>query len=186
MNEVEMIEKARTDVGAMEKLLLQYKPLVNSIARKYFLLNGDMDDLVQEGMIGLYKAISTYSADKNASFKTFASICITRKIQTKIKKENTAKNRAFMQVLELTEQNDIPNDKENPEYNLIKKQTYEQMQKCIEEHLSPFEKKVLNLYLAGKNYTSIANELETGVKSVDNALTRVRIKLSQFLDDIKD
>lgn len=145
-----------------------------------------MDDLVQEGMIGLYKAISTYSADKNASFKTFASICITRKIQTKIKKENTAKNRAFMQVLELTEQNDIPNDKENPEYNLIKKQTYEQMQKCIEEHLSPFEKKVLNLYLAGKNYTSIANELETGVKSVDNALTRVRIKLSQFLDDIKD
>ena len=104
MSEVEMIEKAKTDVDAMEKLLLQYKPLVNSIARKYFLLNGDMDDLVQEGMIGLYKAISTYSADKNASFKTFASICITRKIQTKIKKENTAKNRAFMQVLELTEQ----------------------------------------------------------------------------------
>lgn len=185
MEELELLEKSKNDNFAIEELLSLYKPLVSKIARQYFLIGGDIDDLMQEGMIGLYKAINSYDLTKQASFKTFANLCITRQIQSAIKKANANKNKVFLELVDFynDEHLYLATNKENPELNYISKQNYNALQDYISKTLSSLEKTVLNYYLAGANYQLIADKLEINKKSVDNALNRIRTKLTSYLDD---
>jgi len=186
MNELELIKKARTDENAFEKLLADYKLLVCKISRSYFIVGGDIDDLIQEGMIGLYKAINTYDENKNTSFKTFAILCIKRQIQTAIKKSNTNKSKMFHKLFGKDEINffDVPSNKENPEENFISRENCNTINDAIKTTLSKMEQNVLSEYLQWYSYDQIANNLGMNKKSVDNALGRIRSKLSHFLSDI--
>ena len=183
--EVELIEKAKTDKNTVEILLNTYKPLVCKIARQYFLAGGEIDDLVQEGMIGLYGAINSYSADKNASFKTFATLCIKRKMQSAIKKANSKKNSLFGELFddEMLDVVDITSEKENPEKNAISKEKYAYIINEVKTKLSELELVILKKYLDGLSYDDISKELNISKKSVDNALFRIRAKLLHLLDD---
>ena len=169
----------------IENLLVQYKPLVIKIARQYFLMGGDIDDLVQEGMIGLYKAIKTFDDSKNASLKTFATLCIKRQIQSTVKKSNALKNNVFNDLFDdkILEIIDRPSAKENPEERAISKQKYEYINNEIHSKLSNFEREVLKKYLAGLSYNDISKEFNVTIKSIDNALSRIRTKLCFLLND---
>ena len=186
MEEKELLRQAKTDEFAVEKLLSQYKPLVIKIARRYFLVSGDIDDLVQEGTIGLYKAIKSFDENRDASFKTFATICITRQLQSLIRKEHTQKNAVFYDLLDsdFLENLDIASNIENPEMVAISNQNMEYINSQTKLLLSKFEYEILQKYLSGKSYTQIAEESNVSKKSVDNALHRLRLKLSHLLDDI--
>lgn len=187
MNELELLKSAQTDENAVEELLKRYKPLVIKIARRYFLVCGDIDDLVQEGTIGLYKAIMAYNQEKEASFLTFATLCIKRQLQSLIRKENTQKNSVFLEIFDNEDMDkliNIPSNKENPEQVAISNQNMKYIKQEIKSQLSDFEYKVLQKYLNGMSYERIAVESETNKKSIDNALARLRAKLSHLLDDI--
>ena len=186
MNEKELLKKAKTDDSAVEELLKKYKNLVLKIARHYFIVGGDIDDLTQEGMIGLYKAINSYCEEREANFKTFATLCIKRQILSAIKKANAKKNQVFMHLFDNSSLVflDVPTNRENPEFNYISKENYNIINKEIQNNLSKMELQVLKEYLAGENYVDIAKKLNVQKKSVDNALARIRQKLTHFLDDI--
>ena len=186
MNDKELLEKAKTDKVAVEELLKKYKNIVLKIARHYFIVGGDIDDLMQEGMIGLYQAINTYDESKEASFKTFAMLCIKRRILTAIKKANAKKNQIFLYLVDNDSLVffDKPSNRENPEINYISKENFDYINEAIHKKLSKLEQKVLKLYLAGESYIEIAQKLKIEKKSVDNALARIRHKLSCILDDI--
>lgn len=189
MNEIELLNSAQTDEYAVEELLKKYKPLVIKIARRYFLVCGDIDDLVQEGTIGLYKAIMAYNQKKEASFITFATLCIKRQLQSLIRKENAQKNAVFLELFDnedISKLIDIPTNKGNPEQVVISNQNLQYIKNEIKSQLSDFEYKVLQRYLNGMSYEQIANESGTNKKSIDNALARLRAKLSHLLDDINN
>ena len=184
MEEKELLKLAKTDEASMEVLLTRYKPLVSKIARQYFAMGGEYDDLVQEGMIGLYKAIQSYDDSKEASFKTFASLCITRQMLSAIRKTKTIKGKMFAELIDdelITV--DTVSDIENPEELAISKQKGEFINQEIQSNLSEFELKVLIKYCSGMSYDDIATECEVSKKSVDNALSRIRSKLLHLLDD---
>jgi RNA polymerase sporulation-specific sigma factor len=185
MNELELLEKSKTDEKAVEKLLTMYKPLVLKIARGYFIVGEEIDDIVQEGMIGLYKAINSYEEEK-AGFKTFATLCIKRQILSAIKKANTNKSKMFWDLCDDQTLDFFlaPSNKENPENKIISKENYNLLNSTIQNSLSDLEKSVLKEYLAGGKYEEIANKLGMEKKSVDNALNRIRNKLLHLLDDI--
>lgn len=187
MEELDLLKTAQTDENSMETLLSNYKPLVSKIARQYFVVGGEYDDLVQEGMIGLYKAIKNYDEKKDASFKTFATLCINRQMLSAIRKTKTIKNKMFLELLddELISTIDTISDVENPEELAISKQKGEYINKEIKDNLSKFELKVLLKYCSGLSYDSIASECNVDKKSVDNALSRIRSKLLHLLDDTK-
>ena len=186
MEEIELLKIAKTDKSAVEELLKTYKPLVIKLSRRYFLAGGELDDLVQEGMIGLYNAINSFDEKKDASFKTFATLCITRRLQSAIRRENTQKNKVFLELFdtELMNSINIPSDRENPEARIISQENYEHINSEIEKLLSKFEYDILKKYLSGLSYDQIADESGVSKKSVDNALSRLRAKLSHLLDDI--
>ena len=168
---------------SVEEILEQYKPLVMSIARRYYLVGAELDDLIQEGMIGLYKAINSYESDKNASFSTFANLCITRQIQSAIKNGNRLKNSFFKEIMN---EDDVAlqlllSPQPNPEDKVILEEEYFLIKKEINEKLSQLEKNILNIYLTGKSYEEIAFKLGVTKKSVDNALNRIRNKLAYLL-----
>lgn len=171
----------------VEEVMAEYKPLVAKIAHKYFLYGGEIDDLMQEGMIGLYKAIIGYDDKKQASFKTFANLCITRQIQSAIRTANSKKNVMFLDILDNSDKNfDVASNKENPEKNLIENQNYELILNEINKNLSNKELQILNEYLEGYSYEQIAKKLNLERKSVDNALVRIRAKLLKYLKEIND
>ncbi|MBM7623966.1 RNA polymerase sporulation sigma factor SigH [Sporohalobacter salinus] len=180
---------------AMEYLLKKYKSFVRNRARSYFLIGADRDDLIQEGMIGLYKAICDYEVEKLASFRSFAELCITRQLITAIKKATRQKHqplnsyvsfsqpiydqdstRTLLDVLEGSELN-------NPEEQFISYEAYELLEENIKEMLSELELNVLLEYLEGKTYEEIATALDRHVKSVDNALQRIKKKVENFLEE---
>lgn len=178
------------DIGPDEKMsvqdiLITYKPLVRKLARQYYLVGGDIDDLVQEGMIGLFKATKSYELNKNASFKTYATLCIKRQMQTAVKKSLAQKNSVFRELFDNSslEVNKIPSLKENPEQKIISKENLDYINAEIKRKLSKMEQKVLNEYLKGLSYESIANNLGLSKKSIDNALSRIRSKLTYLLDN---
>lgn len=187
MEDKKLIILAKTDENAVEQLCKKYKSLVSSIARRYFIVGGDIDDITQEGMIGLYKAISSYEENKHASFKTFAALCIKRQIFTAIKKANSKKNQVFLALFDndAMAMFDQPSNRENPEKNFISKENIEYLNQVINNKLSRMEKLVLKEYLDGKSYTDVALLLNLPKKSVDNALNRIRQKLSHLLGDIE-
>ncbi len=173
---------------AMNELLTKYKSTVNMLARSYFLIGGDMEDIVQEGMIGLYKAILSFSGEK-ASFKTFAHICIKHQIQTAIRKASSQKNMLLSSALPIYELEDneddmdkneiiLPSQLPSPDDTILANENIKELKKKINENLSNLEIKVLSLYLKGYSYNEISEIGEISKKSIDNALSRIKNKLN--------
>ena len=179
------------DKLAFDYLINRYKDLVNIKVSKYFIVGAERDDIVQEGLIGLFKAIKSYKPDMKNSFKTFANMCIERQLITAIKTSNRQKHMPLNSYLSLNlsayaeeESNsdtaliDIFNTNliEDPLDTITKKEYYQDLEDTIDKSLSDFEKRVLNQYINGKSYMQIAENLDTPVKSVDNAIQRIRKK----------
>ena len=178
---------------AEEELFARYKSVVSSVARSYFLMGAELDDLIQEGMIGLYKACQKFS-EKQASFKTFAYLCIKRQIQTAVKQANRQKYKMLNNYISLDSQGGyktgengedeavliLPSEKLSPDAEIIQKENYKEIVKKIKSALSPLELKVLTLYLKGNSYQTISIEVGKSYKSVDNLLYRIKNKL-EFL-----
>ncbi|WP_128896451.1 RNA polymerase sporulation sigma factor SigH [Longirhabdus pacifica] len=182
------------NVEALEYLINKYKNFVRSKARSYFLIGADKEDIVQEGMIGLYKSIRDFRGDKLSSFKAFAELCITRQIITAIKTATRQKHIPLNSYVSLDkpiydEESDrtlldvICGSKiSNPEELMISKEEYSGLEDKMEELLSSLERKVLMLYLEGRSYQEIAVDLKRHVKSIDNALQRVKRKLERYIE----
>lgn len=176
---------------ALECLFDKYKELVNMKVSKYFIIGAEKEDIVQEGMIGLYKAIKNYEEDKQNSFKSFANLCIERQLITAIKTSNRQKHMPLNSSLSLNtpvyeNEDDISlmelfNSKiaEDPLDTITKKEYYKLVGNKIDEHLSNFEKQVLSRFAAGDSYIKIAEKLDAPVKSIDNAIQRIRKKASK-------
>lgn len=185
------------DGDAFEQLCDKFKPMINAIARKYFLVGAGTDDLIQEGTIGLYRACIDYNKEQpTASFKTFAVLCIRRRIQSALKANNRNKNLPLNTYISIdtqgmlvvgVKQNEQDDDEESgiyinpdlmsPENNLLSQENVDEINTYINTLLSEFEKKVLSLYVEGCNYIEIAKKLQKDPKSIDNALNRIKIKL---------
>ena len=181
------------DDAALEYLLNKYKNFVRSKARSYFLIGADHEDIVQEGMIGLYKAIRDFKPEKLSSFRAFAELCITRQIITAIKTATRQKHIPLNSYVSLNKPiYDDESDRTlldvitegrvaNPEDMLISQEDGGLIEDKIGQMLSSLEREVLSAYLDGKSYQEIAQELDRHVKSIDNALQRVKRKLEKFL-----
>lgn len=178
---------------AVDYILTKYKELVKIKAKSYFLVGADKEDIIQEGMIGLYKAIRDYQSNKDTSFKVFAELCINRQMITAIKSASRKKHIPLNSYISLNKQinkeesettymETIISDKAlTPEELLIGKEDKNFIEKHINESLTDLECKVLVLYLQGKNYRKIARIINKPEKSIDNALQRVKRKLEKFL-----
>lgn len=194
LTDEEIVAYARTgDEQALEYLIYKYRNFVRAKARSYFLIGADREDIIQEGMIGLYKGIRDFRVDKLSSFRAFAELCITRQIITAIKTATRQKHiplnsyislnkpiydedsdRTLMDVLSGTRLSD-------PEELVISQEDFNHIEGKIGELLSDLEWEVLTSYLQGKSYQEIAAELNRHVKSIDNALQRVKRKLERYL-----
>lgn len=182
------------DTDALEYLIRKYKNFVRAKARSYFLIGADREDIIQEGMIGLYKAIRDYRSDKLASFRVFAELCITRQIITAIKTATRQKHIPLNSYVSLNkpiydEESDrtlldvISGHKiTDPEELVISREELIHIEETIGEILSRLEWNVLTLYLQGRSYQEIAYDLDRHVKSIDNALQRVKKKLERYLE----
>lgn len=177
----------------MEYLIEKFKPLVRAKARSYFLVGADREDIVQEGMIGLFKAVRDYKPEKQIPFKAFADICITRQVITAVKAATRQKHIPLNSYVSLNKKVfDEDSDKylievieeasvTNPEELLISKEEICFIESLVIELLSPFEKEVLRKYLSGITYQEIAKQLNKPVKSIDNALQRLKKKIEKKL-----
>lgn len=173
------------DESAIEELFLRYKPVLNQICNNFFILGAEKDDVMQEAMIGLYKACMSFN-ESVASFYTFANVCIKRKVLDAIKAANSKKSQMLSQSLPIAfddeEQNsNLPCDK-NAFQELIEKENFDELKKYIFDVLSDFELLVLKNYVQGLSYQEIAQKLEKPVKSVDNAVARIKQKLENLKD----
>ena len=172
------------------ELFNKYRSLINKCSRGYFLIGGDIEDLVQEGMIGLYKAIKNYSADKAATFSTFASLCIRRQIQSAVRNASAKKNKALSSAVPIMyEDSDdtgvyLIADGESPDSILIHRQTSQAIFEELKKLLSPLEYDVLKYYLSGLSYQQIASKTKQTKKSIDNALSRIKKKLAAIKEVI--
>lgn len=181
------------DTDAMDFIFERYKYLVRKKAKAMFLAGGDNDDLIQEGMIGLYKAIRDYNTDREASFATFASMCINRQMITAVAASNRKKNMPLNTYVsyDMPAGGDEDSDMRlvdilqsqtelNPEKLLIDKEHNWDLKSRLKEVLSTFEQQVLAYYLEGMDYTAIAKKMQKPPKSVDNALQRIRSKAARL------
>ncbi|WP_164968251.1 RNA polymerase sporulation sigma factor SigH [Clostridium tetani] len=194
LDEEVVLEAKEGNIRAQEYLINKYKNFVKAKAKSYFLIGADREDIYQEGMIGLYKAIRDFRTDRLASFKAFAELCITRQIITAIKTATRQKHiplntyislnkpiyddesdRTLMDVLSEAKVSD-------PEELVISREEIGCIQNEMEEVLSALEMKVLMSYIDGKSYQEIACDLDRHAKSIDNALQRVKRKLEKFLN----
>ncbi len=195
LQDEEVVDVARAgSILAQEYLINKYRSFVRAKARSYFLIGADREDIIQEGMIGLYKAIRDFRSDKLASFKAFAELCITRQIITAIKTATRQKHIPLNSYVSLNrpiydEDSDrtlldiMPGTQVlDPEELVINTEEVGSMEDKITEILSDLEWQVLNSYLDGKSYLEIADDLQRHVKSIDNALQRVKRKLERYLD----
>lgn len=191
----EVVEAVRVgDSEALEYLINKYRNFVRAKARSYFLIGADREDIIQEGMIGLYKSIRDFRGDKLASFKAFAELCITRQIITAIKTATRQKHIPLNSYVSL----DKPIYEEDsdrtlldvicvsqvcdPEELVINREEFNGLEDKMSEILSELERQVLMLYLDGRSYQEIAVDLRRHVKSIDNALQRVKRKLERYLE----
>lgn len=172
------------------ELFNKYRSLINKCSRGYFLIGGDIEDLVQEGMIGLYKAIKNYSADKAATFSTFASICIRRQIQSAVRNASAKKNKALSSAVPIMDEDSddtgvyLIADGESPDSILIHRQTSQAIFEELKKLLSPLEYDVLKYYLSGLSYQQIASKTKQTKKSIDNALSRIKKKIATIKEVI--
>lgn len=195
---ISLIQK--NDPDAMDYMLNRYKNLVRKKAKALYLIGGDKDDLIQEGMIGLYKAIRDYKPDQSNSFHNFADLCISRQIYSAIKASNRKKNLPLNTYVSLytpafgenadTEGKEslvdlmYENKISNPEELVIDKESTYMLEYELVRHLSQFEKDVLDLYLFDFTYLQIADKLKKEPKSIDNALQRIKLKLNKVLKEL--
>ena len=193
----EMLKKAqRGDNEALEFILETYKVLVRAKSRTYFLMGADHEDLIQEGMIGLYKAIRDYHVEKAASFRTFAELCITRQILTAIKSAARQKHMPLNSYISLSrvltdedggDRDDIRQDiagefiVSGPEEMMINEEQYERTKKELNALLTDLERKVFRRYLQGETYQEISEGIQKPVKTIDNALQRAKKKVEKSL-----
>ena len=194
LKDEEIISQIKSgDKDALSFLLEKYKNLVNIKVSKYFMIGAEKEDILQEGMIGLFKAIQSFNEEKQNSFKSFANICIERQLITAIKSSNRQKHMPLNTYLYLNtaaydnneddsvELIDTFNSKtaEDPLETIMKKEYYSEVEEAINKNLSKFEKQVLDRYLKGESYVTIAKRLDSPVKSVDNAIQRIRKKATK-------
>lgn len=194
MTDEELIALFREgDQDAMEELLIKYKAMVLRKARSMYILGGDSDDLIQEGMLGLFKAVRDYDCGRDASFSTFAQLCVTRQLYTAVTASSRKKHLPLNTAISLSRplREDGSEEEEfmdcleadassNPEEYLIGQEELGRLEEKIEKELSSFEKQVLELYLTGMGYVEIAHVLNRDEKSTDNALQRIRTKLKKW------
>ena len=183
------------DKEALDYLLVKYKDTVLVKANKFFMIGAEKDDIIQEGFWGLYKAIKDFDIDKQNSFKTFANLCIERQLITAIKSSNRQKNIPLnssfsLNVSAYDESGDLDildvldtKTSEDPLETLIKKEYFATISSKIDSNLSNFEKEVLDKYVQGQSYSDIADSINAPVKSVDNAIQRIRKKAIKCLGD---
>ncbi|HHW91278.1 MAG TPA: RNA polymerase sporulation sigma factor SigH [Firmicutes bacterium] len=196
MLDEEIVQRARDGCyNALEFLINKYKNFVRAKARSYFLVGADREDIIQEGMIGLYKAIRDFRSDKLASFRAFAELCITRQIITAIKTATRQKHIPLNSYISLNKPiYDEDSDRTlldvisgtritDPEELIINREEFGDIEAKMGEILSELEWKVLMAYLEGKSYQEIAGDLRRHVKSIDNALQRVKRKLEKYLEN---
>ena len=185
------------DTAIMDYLLEKYKPMVKKKAKAMYLLGGDSDDLIQEGMIGLFKAVRDYDSAQEASFGTFAKICVTRQLYSAIRASRRKKHLPLNSYISLYDNEEISEEKEseliqiqnvastnNPEDLVIHKESEDSFMNELEGNLSELERKVLYLHLLGTDYRTIAKLLGKSPKAVDNALQRIKTKAEELLTSI--
>ena len=167
----------------MDYLMVKYKSMVRKKARAMYLLGGENEDLIQEGMIGLFKAVTSYQEEKNTSFSTFAYLCVQRQIYTTITAFNRKKHIPLNTAISLFEQKNQEEELsldeilETPEEMMLRKEELNDYYKMLDQNLSKFEKQVMYHYLNGETYTTIAKKLGKSDKSIDNAIQRIRRKI---------
>jgi RNA polymerase sporulation-specific sigma factor len=190
-----IIEAKAGSPEALEFLINKYKSFVRAKARTYFLIGADREDIIQEGLIGLYKAIRDFRGDKLSSFRAFAELCITRQIITAIKTATRQKHIPLNSYVSLNkpifdEESDrtlldviSEENISDPEEMIINREEFDGIEVKMGEILSGLEWEVLSLYLQGKSYQEVAVQLDRHVKSIDNALQRVKRKLEKYLEE---
>ncbi len=184
---------------ALEFLLDKYKELVNMKVGKYFIIGAEREDMIQEGMIGLYKAVQNFECEKQSSFKSFANMCVERQMITAIKTSNRQKHMPLNGYLSLNssagEEDEEGKDLidifnanliEDPLETITKKEYYKDIENTIDKSLSEFEKQVLKGFINGQSYEQIATKLDTQAKSVDNAIQRIRKKAIKNIIDVEE
>ena len=200
MSDEELIKLAKKeDKSALELLIERYKETVNMKVSKYYINGAEKEDLVQEGLIGLFKAIKSYNDEKDNSFKNFANMCIERQLITVIKGSNRQKHIPLNSYVSLNnsnyenEEGDIENPLidildlntiEDPLDTITKNEYIKNVEKTINKSLSTFEKQVLSKYIEGQSYVQIAESLNSPVKSVDNAIQRIRKKTAKNIENL--
>ena len=188
LSDEQLIEKLRDgDDKIMDYILGKYKPLVLGKANAMYLIGGDTDDLIQEGMIGLFKAIRDYRADRESSFFHFAELCITRQLYSAVEASNRKKHAPLNSYVSLYSKTDeegkslaetLPTDgMDDPEEMVIEQENIELFWENVRKRLSPLARKVLDAYLTGLNYRQIAEQLGKSPKAIDNALSRIKSKI---------
>lgn len=196
MSDIELVREAHADdTKALVTMLQKYTEFVRLRARSYFLVGADRDDIIQEGMIGLYKAIRDFREDRETSFKAFAEICIIRQIITAIKTATRQKHSPLNSYVSLNNpvsEADDPDrlymdflasdSTQDPAEVVISSEEAESIKTNFREMLSSLETQVLQLYIEGRSYQEIANDLNRHVKSIDNALQRIKRKVEQHLE----
>ncbi|MBR2744040.1 MAG: RNA polymerase sporulation sigma factor SigH [Clostridia bacterium] len=193
----DLIKKVKSgDNEALNFLLDKYKEIVNMKVSRYFIVGAEKEDIMQEGLIGLYKAIQNYDGEKQNSFKSFANLCVERQLITAIKSSNRQKHMPLNSYLSLnmSAYDDDDDDTsiydvfdanviEDPLDTITKKEYYENVEDVIEKSLSPFERQVLTELVNGSSYTVIAEKLDSPVKSIDNAIQRIRKKTAKNMTE---
>ncbi|MGL6064492.1 MAG: sigma-70 family RNA polymerase sigma factor [Fusobacteriaceae bacterium] len=194
VNNENILMAQKGDEDSLNMILSNYKNFIFMNSKNYFLIGADKDDILQEGMIGLIKAIKAYDENKNVTFKTFATLCIKRQIITAIKASNTQKNTA----LNLASGNFLENDEgkevsyirglssylqHSPEEIILSKEKMKDLERYSEKYFSKFEKKVFELLLKGFSYREISEKLEKNLKTIDNTIQRIKRKSENWLTE---
>lgn len=192
---IEMLNQGNTRV--MDILLEKYKNMVRRKARAMFLVGGDTDDLIQEGMIGLYKAIRDYDKNRETSFLTFANLCIDRQIYTAINNSNRKKHgplNSYVSIFGSEADSGIyeeyyvdshSDENRNPEELLIDRENVRYIERALEKSLSKFEREVIKMYIDGDGYQEIAKRMDKKPKAIDNALQRIKSKVNGIIDEMR-
>lgn len=187
LSDEQLIEELRQgDDNIMDYILNKYKPLVLGKANAMYLIGGDTDDLIQEGMIGLFKAIRDYRDDREASFFHFAELCVNRQIYSAVEASNRKKHAPLNSYVSFYSQNGeegkplaetLPDVTDNPEQMIIAQESMQLFWENVKSRLSAMEREVLDAYLSGLNYRQIAEKMNKSPKAIDNALSRIKSKI---------
>jgi RNA polymerase sporulation-specific sigma factor len=195
ISDEELINQIRNnDPQALNEIIERYKSLIEIRVSNYFINGAEKDDLMQEGRIGLFKAIMNYNAEKDASFNTFANLCIERQLINAVKNSNRQKHMPLNNYVSLNGSDDdsssenidtvLNNSVEDPLDTITKKEYINEINDTLDKNLSDFEKDVLDLLLKGYKYDEIAKKLDSNSKAIDNAIQRIRKKTIKNLDNL--